>query len=107
MDSVLCLESDIRKAQTNTGEVIAVFFGVEKAYDMLWKEGLLSKRRSLGINAKAYHWVLDVLFNRKIQGRVGEEYSRVYIAENGSPQEVCVVRYYSTYTQKNYSLNEH
>lgn len=37
MDSVLCLESEIRKAQTNKEMVIAVFFDIEKAYNMLWK----------------------------------------------------------------------
>jgi len=35
MDSVLCLESDIRKGQTNKEVVVAVLFDVEKAYDML------------------------------------------------------------------------
>ncbi|XP_050975638.1 uridine 5'-monophosphate synthase isoform X1 [Labeo rohita] len=90
MDSVLCLESDIRKAQTNKEVVIAVFFDVEKAYDMLWKEGLLIKLKSLGINGRTYNWVMDFLFNRKIQVRVGEEYSRVYTVENGTPQgSVC------------------
>lgn len=41
LDSVLCLESDIRKAQTNKEMVIALFFDVEKPCDMLWREGLL------------------------------------------------------------------
>ncbi len=59
MDSLLCLESDIRKAQTNREVVIAVFFDVEKAYDMLWKEGLLIKLQRLGIGGKVYNWILD------------------------------------------------
>lgn len=55
MDPVLlCLESDIRKAQTNKEVVVAVFFDVEKAYDMLWKEGLLIKLKSLGIGGRIY-----------------------------------------------------
>ncbi len=41
MDSVLCLESKVREAKTNKEMVIVVFSDVEKAYDMLWKEGLL------------------------------------------------------------------
>lgn len=39
MDPVLCLEDDIRKAQVNKETVAAVFFDVEKVYDMLWREG--------------------------------------------------------------------
>ncbi|KAL0150595.1 hypothetical protein M9458_054096, partial [Cirrhinus mrigala] len=49
MDPVVCLESEIRKAQANKDQVIAVFFDVEKAYDMLWKDGLLIKLDSMGI----------------------------------------------------------
>lgn len=90
MDSILCLESDIRKAQTNKEVVIAVFFDIEKAYDMLWKEGLLIKLKSLGIGGKAYNWVMNFLLDRKIQVRVGAEYSSVYAVENGTPQgSVC------------------
>lgn len=90
MDSVLCLESDIRKAQTNKEVVIAIFFDIEKAYDMLWKEGLLIKLKSLGVTGKTYNWVMDFLFGRKIQVRVGKEYSHEYTVENGTPQgSVC------------------
>ncbi len=90
MDSLLCLESDIRKAQTNREVVIAVFFDVEKAYDMLWKEGLLIKLQRLGIGGKVYSWILDFLFNRNIQVKVGAEFSEVYTVENGTPQgSVC------------------
>ncbi len=43
----LCLEDDVRKAQmnnnnnNNNNNLVAVFFDVEKAYDMLWREGLM------------------------------------------------------------------
>ena len=40
MDPVLCLESEVRKDQVNKETVVAVFFDVEKAYDMMWKERL-------------------------------------------------------------------
>lgn len=37
------LEHEIRKAQCNKESVIAVFFDIEKACDVFWKEGLLIK----------------------------------------------------------------
>ena len=73
MDSVLCLESEIRKAQTNKEIVVAVFFDIEKAYDMLWKEGLLIKLDKLGVGGKLYNWVLGFLFGRTIEVRIGKE----------------------------------
>ena len=89
MDSVLCLESEIRKAQTNKEIVVAVFFDIEKAYDMLWKEGLLIKLDKLGVGVKIYNWVLGFLFGRTIVARIGKEYSLVYM-ENGTQQgSVC------------------
>jgi len=48
----LSLEADIRKAQINKEILVGVFFDVEKAYNMLWKEGLLMKLESLGIEGK-------------------------------------------------------
>ncbi|CAJ1057684.1 RNA-directed DNA polymerase from mobile element jockey [Xyrichtys novacula] len=90
MDSVLSLESDIRKAQTNKEIVMAVFFDVEKAYDMLWKEGLLIKLDKMGVGGKLYNWVLSFLFRRTIEVRVAQEFSPIYEVENGTPQgSVC------------------
>lgn len=90
MDSILCLEAAVRKAQTNKESVIAVFFDVEKAYDMLWKDGLLIKLDRLGIKGKLIGWVLDFLDRRTIEVKVGTEYSSRHFVENGTPQgSVC------------------
>lgn len=71
MDSVLCLKSVIRKAQSNKENVIAVFIDIEKAYDILWKEGLLIKLNKLGLSGKLYNWVLDFMNRRTIEVKVG------------------------------------
>lgn len=47
MDSIVCLESEIRKAQINKEVLIGVFFNVEKAYDMLWKRGSFNETGKL------------------------------------------------------------
>ena len=70
--------------------MVAVIFNIENVYDMLWKEGLLIKLDMLGVGGKIYNWVLGFLFGRMIEVRVGEEYSPVYMVENGTPQRsVC------------------
>lgn len=43
MDAIVYLETEIRKALINKESLVVVFFDVEKAYDMVWKEGLLIK----------------------------------------------------------------
>lgn len=90
MDSVVSLEAAIRKAQVNKEVVVGVFFDIEKAYDMLWKEGLLMKLDKMGITGKMYDWIKDFLLNRTIQVRIGTTYSQIYTIENGTPQgSVC------------------
>lgn len=85
-DSAVCLEHEIRKAQVNKESVVAVFFDIEKAYDMMWREGLLIRMCKLGIKGRIYRWIKDFLQGRLIQVRIGKSYSRKYIVENGTPQ---------------------
>uniref|UniRef100_A0A671QEF9 Reverse transcriptase domain-containing protein n=1 Tax=Sinocyclocheilus anshuiensis TaxID=1608454 RepID=A0A671QEF9_9TELE len=86
MDSVLCLEAEIRKAQVNKEVLVGVFFDVEKAYDMMWKEGLLIKLERMEIKGRMYNWIKNFLFKRTIQVRVGSALSQIYPVENGTPQ---------------------
>lgn len=59
MDPVLCLEHEIRRAQINKVCAVAVFFNMEKANDMMWREGLLIKIHKLGVRGWMYRWILD------------------------------------------------
>lgn len=40
MDSVLVLDRDIKRALLNKEVVTGVFLDTERAYDILWREGL-------------------------------------------------------------------
>ena len=86
MDSVISLDSDVKKAMVNKEGVVAVFLDIEKAYDMLWKEGLIIKLYDAGIRGRMLNWVQDFLKNRVIQVRVGEAMSNGTCVENGTPQ---------------------
>ncbi len=52
MEPIICLEHEIRKAQSNKESVTATFFDVEKAYDMMWKDGLLIKFMLMGVGGR-------------------------------------------------------
>ena len=49
MNPALCLEHEVRKAQINRESVVTILFDIEKAYDMMWKEGLFIKLSKLWI----------------------------------------------------------
>lgn len=52
---------------------MAIFFlYIEKAYDVLWVEGLIIKLYKMGIKGKMVNWIKDFLSDRKIQVKVGE-----------------------------------
>lgn len=49
MDAVLGPDRDIKRALVNKEAVVAVFLDIERAYDMLWKEGLIIKLYDAGM----------------------------------------------------------
>lgn len=46
---------------------MAGFFDVKRAYDMVWKEGLMIKLNMMGIGGRTYNWIKDVLFDRFVR----------------------------------------
>lgn len=86
IDAMVRLETDIKKALVMKEVLVAVFFDLEKAYDMLWKEGLMVQLSRLGVGGRMYNWILSFLFGRTIQVRVGADLSSVAEVENGTPQ---------------------
>lgn len=64
MDSVLMLDLDVRRALANKEVVAAVFLDIEKAYDILWKDGLVVKLFDAGIRGRMLNWIRDFLKDR-------------------------------------------
>ena len=65
---------------------LAIFLDFSKAFDMVWRNGLLKKLRDLGIGGKMYNWIADFLTGRMIRVRVGAAVSNIYSMDNGTPQ---------------------
>ncbi len=59
INSVVCLETEIKKAHIKNESALAIFLDVEKAYNMTWKEGLLIKLAKLGIKGITCNWFKD------------------------------------------------
>ncbi|WP_230209703.1 reverse transcriptase domain-containing protein [Solemya velum gill symbiont] len=80
------LEAAIHQAFVNKEYLVAVFLDFEKAYDMLWKKGLLYKLHSLGIEGNMFGWIRSFLEERTFQVRLNQHLSKVCSVSNGTPQ---------------------
>jgi hypothetical protein len=70
MEQCIRLENDIQKPFVNTYITVGVFIDFQKAFDMLWKHGLLQKMVSLNIYGNMLTYVNVFLSNRTLQVRI-------------------------------------
>lgn len=64
----------------------AIFIDIQKAFDMVWHDGLLTKLYDMGINGHMFNWISNFLSNRTFQVCVGSALSETFHLENGTPQ---------------------
>jgi len=86
MDQIIKLQDTIYKYIKSKGYTVGVFLDFEKAYDMLWKDGLLHKLGKIGINGNMFDFINSFIKNRSMQVQVGSSRSKVVTLENGTPQ---------------------
>ena len=86
MDTLVKVNNEIEKAFKMKELMVIVFFDIEKAYDSMWREGLLIQMSRMGISGRFYNWVLDFLSERNFRVKVGPEISDEYDIVNGIPQ---------------------
>ena len=70
----------------NKHSLLSVFIDIEKAYDMVNKQVLLSKLHSFGISGRMFHFIHSFLSNRTFQVRIGSTLSVTKRLENDTPQ---------------------
>ena len=56
------IKSGIQKSLTS----IYLFIDFEKAFDSVWKKGLIVKLYNIGIHGKIIHLLIDFLMNREL-----------------------------------------
>ncbi|KAJ3666828.1 hypothetical protein Zmor_002258 [Zophobas morio] len=85
-DNIINLESEIREAFANRHKVLAVFFDIEKAYDMTWRHKILDQLLRWELTGNIYFFVFNFLHNRTFSVRVNNTLSRKKNLQNGIPQ---------------------
>ena len=86
LDQIMRLQDLITRHQHNKEHVLAVFIDFEKAFDVVWRNGLLIKLKNFGINGQMFDWITDFISDRTFQVRVGDALSEVHTLENGTNQ---------------------
>ena len=90
LDHLVNLESNVNEAFANRGFLIAVFLDIEKAYDMTWRYGLLSKLYGLGFRGNLPIFVQNYMSDRTFSVRFNHlgstVYSDTFVQENGMVQ---------------------
>ena len=85
-DQCLKLQDAITRNMNRGRRVLAVFIDFERAFDMVWRDGLLLKLKRLGLNGRMFDWIKSFLSDRTFQVRVGSSFSSIARLENGVPQ---------------------
>ena len=86
VDHLVSLETWVREGFVNGEHVVAIFFDLEKAYDMTWKYGILRDLYNIGLRGHLPFFIQRFLSNRHFKVRIGTTCSDVYDQENGVPQ---------------------
>lgn len=85
-DHLVRLETWAREAFLNKHHLVAVFFDLEKAYDTMWKYGVIKDLHNMGIRGNLLSFIDNFLKDRKFRVRVGSSYSDIFRQEDGFPQ---------------------
>src|SRR5207245_7974172 len=82
IDQIIKLQDHITKYNGTKGFTVATFLDFEKAFDMAYKNGLLSKIKKLNISQNMFNFIKSFLSERTFQVKIGEITSNVKCMEN-------------------------
>ena len=85
-DSILKLESAIKRNLLENNFTVAIFLDLEKAYDSVYIDGLKLKLEKLNIKGRLLKYLYNFLTNRTFKVRYKENFSAVKNIEYGLPQ---------------------
>lgn len=86
IDNIVALESDIHEAFATNQHVLAVFFDLDKAYDMVWRRSILDRMKKWGLEGNVVSFVENFLQERTFRVRANGTLSRDRTLRNGVPQ---------------------
>lgn len=88
-DQLYNLSASIKMAFKKKRRVLACFFDVKRAFDLVWHRKLLQKIKQLHLTGHFYSYVKNFLA-RTLQVRLNNTYSSTYTTDCGVPQGTCL-----------------
>ena len=85
-DALLRITQDIYNGFNNREHTAALFIDIEKAYDSVWREGLMYKLHGLGIRGRIWSWIRSFLNDRRAVITLGGEKGQEFNTAIGLPQ---------------------
>jgi hypothetical protein len=85
-DQATYLSQEVEDAFQENNLVQAVWIDLKKAFDKVWKEGLLWKMRKCKIKGNLYKWTKSYLHNRKARVQLNGYRSKKVLLRHGVPQ---------------------
>ena len=85
-DQLIRLESFIRDSFLTGNHVVSVFFYLKKAYDTVWKYGVIGDLHKVGLRGRMPMFIQNFLSKRDFRLRLGSAYSDIHGQEMGVPQ---------------------
>ena len=74
-DQLVHLETFVREAFVNKQHAVAIFFDLEKAYDTIWKYGIMKDLVDAGLRGRLPIFIGNFLKDRQFQVRTGTHLS--------------------------------
>ena len=85
-DQIAYLTQEVENGFQRKMKTIAVFVDLTKAFDKVWKEGLLLKLARKEIGGKMYRWIESYLFHRSARVKLDGQLSHLVKIKEGVPQ---------------------
>ena len=86
IDHLIRLETAIRTAFAHKEHFVSIFFDLERAYDMTWRQGIIIDLYQVGLRGLLPKYIASFLGSRYFKVKVGSAISNEYEQQNGVPQ---------------------
>ena len=85
-DQLVYLAQSIENSFQEKKKTVATFIDLSKAFDKMWKEGLLLKLLRAGVTGHMFKWIKSFLHHRTARVKLGSNLSYTFKVREGVPQ---------------------